>query len=103
LTHAPPSAAIDLLADFREKNQRRNQVLHWIWDEQGVEAPAYKTGQQKMKYTAEDVNALADDLIWIETRLASHAKSPAELQNERTKLGAKADLYAPAPWLQTKS
>ncbi len=56
-----------------------------------------------MKYTAEDVNALADDLIWIETRLASHAKSPAELQNERTKLGAKADLYAPAPWLQTKS
>jgi hypothetical protein len=27
---------IDLFADLREKNQRRNQVLHWIWDSQTV-------------------------------------------------------------------
>lgn len=92
---------VDLFADFREKNQRRNQVLHWIWDEQGVEAPSYKSVTRiKQKYSVKDVNALADDLIWIETRLSSHTKSPAELQKLRSELGAEADLYAPAPWLK---
>ena len=91
---------VDLFADFREKNQRRNQVIHWIWNEQGVEAPSYKPGQQKQKYTEDDLNTLADDLIWIETRLASHTTKPDKLLAERKKLGTDADMYAPAPWLR---
>ncbi|APG11402.1 hypothetical protein BKD09_24005 [Bradyrhizobium japonicum] len=89
----------DLFADFREKNQRRNQVLHWIWDTQGVEAPGYKA-KQRLSYTAAEVNDLADDLIWIETRLASHLLSSSSLQKEREKLGTDADLYAPLPLLK---
>ncbi|MET4230192.1 hypothetical protein ABIA85_003459 [Bradyrhizobium sp. LA6.10] len=91
----------DLFTDFREKNQRRNQVLHWIWHNQGVEAPGYKT-RQRLPYTADDVNALADDLIWVETRLGSHLLSQSELKNEREKLGLEADLYAPLPFLPSE-
>jgi hypothetical protein len=64
-----------------------------------VEAPSYKS-QQKMTYTADDVNALADDLIWIETRLAVHTLTEDAMLKERAKRGSKADLYIPAPWLK---
>lgn len=90
---------MDLFGDFREKNQKRNQVLHWIWGEQGVEAPAYKS-QQKLTYSAGDVDGLADDLIWIETRLTAHLLTEDALLKDRAKHGSEADLYVPAPWLK---
>jgi hypothetical protein len=36
----------DLFKDFKEKNQKRNQCLHWIWESsREVKAPAYKPSQ----------------------------------------------------------
>jgi hypothetical protein len=90
----------DLFQDFKEKNQKRNQYLHWIWtNTHEIKSPSYKSSNHTIAVTAEDVNELADDLIWLEVRLASHTKSHADLLIERRKLGAEADLYAPAPWL----
>src|ERR1700676_3151443 len=94
----------DIFKDFKEKNQKRNQILHWIWSgAHEVESPNYKPTPQKIPYTPESVNELADDLIWIETRLDAHNLSKAELLKARNKLGEKADLYAPAPWLRPGS
>jgi hypothetical protein len=90
----------DIFKDFREKNQKRNQCLHWIWSSaQEVDAPSYKPNPQKIPFTAVAVNELADDLVWIETRLESHTMSEIQLQQTRKTLGEEADLYAPAPWL----
>ncbi|SHH21124.1 hypothetical protein SAMN05444169_6335 [Bradyrhizobium erythrophlei] len=101
-TKVPPRIYDDLadvIADLKSKNQKRNEVIHWIWDKGGVAPPAYKAGRQNVKYTAKIVNELADDLIWIEARLTSHALTDKGLQDARAKLGSNADLYAPAPWL----
>lgn len=90
----------DLFRDFWDKNQKRNQYLHWIWTtSHEVEAPSYKPARQTIEVSAKDVNELADDLIWIEVRLQSHTKTEIALLADRKNLGPEADLYAPAPWL----
>jgi hypothetical protein len=90
----------DIISDLKVKTQKRNEVIHWIWGESGVEPPSYKAGRPKVNYTAKMVNELANDLIWIETRLASHSSTDEALSKTRIELGKKADLYAPAPWLK---
>jgi hypothetical protein len=88
----------DATADLKFRIQRRNEVVHWLWKRSGVQPPAYKSGRANIPYTAKEVSELANDLTWIDTRLASHAMSEKQLLQLR-KEQKNADLYAPAPWL----
>ena len=93
----------DIFTAYRDLATKRNQCIHWTWNAPKgkrivVEPPTYKTGAQPVTFTLKEMRTLADDLVWIETRLDVHAMSPAELQaaKSRTK---NANIYVPTPWL----
>lgn len=94
----------DLLQQHKTLAEFRNRLIHWIWNESiggqiELTPPSNKATQQAIMINLNILTTLVDDLVWLETRLETHAMSKTELMKARTKLGAKADLYAPAPWL----
>lgn len=94
----------DIFSDLKKLVEKRNQCIHWLWDktqtnEHRIYTPAYKAERKTISYTSEDLQALAEDLAWIEVRLDSHYLTPSALTKKRKGLGADKDLYAPAPWL----
>jgi hypothetical protein len=112
-----------LFAEFRTLNTKRNQCLHWSWENsEGEESvtmvpdkSAYRLRRPLYKYsgvpsqdsfTVEDVKTLCRDFSWLQFRLRSHTYSDEELRQKRSEQDpapinglAVADLFWPAPWL----
>jgi hypothetical protein len=94
----------DIFAHHKSLSGRRNEYIHWIWidsnkDRHKIRSPAYR-GEEERVVSTEEVNALAADLSWLQSRLDSHCVSQEELLATRKRLGKDCDLYAPAPWLK---
>jgi hypothetical protein len=98
----------DLFADFKELNEKRNQCVHWMWHrprqwkrgrKHWLAPPIYKPKRSPIPFTVEQINALADDLAWIELRMRVHLLDDEEFERERKELRFAAHVMVPAPWL----
>jgi hypothetical protein len=98
----------DLFADFKELNEKRNQVVHWMWHrprqwkrgrKHWLVPPFYKPKKSPIPFTVKQINALADDLAWIEQRMRVHVLDEDEFERERKELSFMAHVFVPAPWL----
>lgn len=101
----------DLVADYREAIERRNQLIHWVWeqpkDRRWLKHPlrppiAKQNRHSSVAFTVNEIEKLGDDLLWIEARMRSHALSAKEFEEERKQLGPFARYIVPAPWLGTR-
>ncbi len=93
----------DIFADHKNLAILRNQCIHWTWNRPTgrkivVEPPTHKTGHTPITLTLTQIKKLADDLVWIETRLDAHAMTDEELA-QRKKEEKEPDIYVPTPWL----
>jgi hypothetical protein len=98
----------DLFADFKELNEKRNQCIHWMWHrprqwkrgrKHWLKPPSYKPKRSPIPFTVKQINALADDLAWIELRMRVHLLDEEEFEKERKELRFMAHVAVPAPWL----
>ena len=96
----------DIFAEYKSLAAIRNQCIHWIWEDLGganhkISPPVYKAGHKPRTFSVQEIESLADDLIWIETRLSVHEMNEADIRKEREKYpAALADVFVPAPWLR---
>jgi hypothetical protein len=85
----------DLFADFKELNEKRNQCIHWMWHQprqwkrgrkHWLKPPSYKPKRSPIPFTVKQINALADDLAWIELRMRVHLLDEEEFERKRKEL-----------------
>src|SRR5690606_8438592 len=96
----------DIFSDFAELTRQRNEFVHWIWSwntethEDRIDPPGYKPMRQGRYVKPKDVSEVANNLVWIEHRLAAHLLTRAELNASIKKYGLAGALTAPTPWLE---
>jgi hypothetical protein len=97
----------DLMADYREAVERRNQLIHWVWEQpkhrrrlqHPLRPPVAKQNKHtSVSFTVKEIEKLGDDLLWIEARMRTHSLSADEFKEERERLGPFARFIVPAPW-----
>lgn len=98
----------DLFADFRELNEKRNKCIHWLWHwpkgknkfKHELVPPFHQSTRKPVGFTVKQINALADDLAWVEQRMHMHALSEEDFEEKRAMTGRRwSKIVAPAPWL----
>jgi hypothetical protein len=94
----------DLFADYRELSEQRNKCMHWLWYHPKqrrhiLMPPSHREGRPPVSFTSKELNAVADDLVWIEARVRSHALDDEDFEKERKAFGWYARYAVPAPWL----
>lgn len=96
----------DIFTEHRALVQERNKFLHWIWSwntetgEDRIDPPGYKSHLAGRYVTAQEVQKIGDDLVWIEARLAAHSLSEEELKESKKQFGLAGAFDAPTPWLE---
>lgn len=99
----------DIFKDFAKLAQTRNEFVHWIWSwntkttEDRIDPPAYKRNAAGRYVKFKDVTMVADDLTWIEHRIAAHLMTKRELQLSLKRFGLSGAPDAPTPWLENRS
>jgi hypothetical protein len=82
----------------------RNHFLHWIWSYDAVagadrvDPPGYKPTHTGRIVALKDVTKVADDLVWLEHRLAAHLLTEKELRESKETYGLAGAPDAPTPW-----
>ena len=95
----------DIFSDFTNLTKERNEFVHWIWSWENstrrdrIDPPGYKPSRHGKWVTTEDVARVADDLVWVEHRLAAHLLTREELEQSKKKHGPAGAVDAPTPWL----
>jgi hypothetical protein len=96
----------DVFSEYALLATERNKFVHWIWSwntktrQDRIDPPAYKPTHEGKYVTAEEVAAIADDLVWIEHRLIAHLFTEDELKASVVKHGTAGSPDAPTPWLE---
>lgn len=96
----------DIFAEFVGSTRERNEFVHWIWSwntethEDRIDPPGYKRSREGRYVKTSDVSRVADDLVWIEHRIAAHLMSDEELKESKRKFGLAGAPDAPTPWLK---
>ena len=95
----------DIFSDFIKLARERNEFVHWIWSwntetaEDRIDPPGYKSGREGRYVKTEDVSRVADELVWIEHRVAAHLMTKNELEASVERFGMGGAVDAPTPWL----
>ena len=97
----------DLFADYRELSEKRNKCVHWVWQSPHrkdgkrhyLNPPAHQQKKQPVAFTAKELERLADDLVWVQARMRTHALTEDEFEEERKSWGPYKHIGCPAPWL----
>lgn len=98
-----------LFADYRELSEQRNKCMHWLWAQPVKKSrrhrlypPNYKRGKLDVHFDIKELNRLADDLVWVEARMRTHALTDDEFEQERKLSGRYKHGLVPAPWLDKR-
>jgi hypothetical protein len=104
-------ADIELLVkECVELFEIRNQCIHWIWssvinDKSSPARPVYRTKGKAREFDLARLNAMGDQLAWLNVRLTAHSKTDREIRSEIREINSPslARLFLPAPWLGKSS